>query len=294
MLQNLLFALNALHLQFSFGYDFVDHAINRVLGLNEEKEVCIAWAGIEGLKIEHDAEDSDALEVLPPSIKAASLTAEIETPYPQITDIHQSGKIEKQVIKKHASLPYALGLATLSSQDIRFPNVDETVLPYPDALLLRRSKRNFVPTDLPLDKLMHLLALLDLQSQPLGQDFKTVSTTVTTGFLADHIHHLESGFYLCDFTKHQFGLVETGTFQNLMTAICLEQSWLKNANLHFLFMANLEALDANSGARGYRYAMMEAGRLGQTLYVGATALGLGCCGIGALFDHEARQAPLFE
>jgi len=35
--------------------------------------------------------------------------------------------------------------------------------------------------------------------------------------------------------------------------------------------------------------MMTAGRIGQTIYLGATALGLGCCGIGALYDGEARE-----
>jgi nitroreductase len=43
------------------------------------------------------------------------------------------------------------------------------------------------------------------------------------------------------------------------------------------------------GPRGYRYAMMTAGRLGQRLYIAATAMGLGCCGIGALYDGEARE-----
>ena len=42
------------------------------------------------------------------------------------------------------------------------------------------------------------------------------------------------------------------------------------------------------GARGYRYAMMDAGILGQRLYLGSTALDLGCCGIGAFYDNEAR------
>ena len=45
--------------------------------------------------------------------------------------------------------------------------------------------------------------------------------------------------------------------------------------------------DRTWGARGYRYAMLTAGRMGQRLYVAATAMGLGCCGIGALYDGEA-------
>ena len=34
--------------------------------------------------------------------------------------------------------------------------------------------------------------------------------------------------------------------------------------------------------------MIQAGFLGQVVYLGATALGLGSCGIGAIYDDEAQ------
>ncbi len=35
--------------------------------------------------------------------------------------------------------------------------------------------------------------------------------------------------------------------------------------------------------------MLHSGRLGERLYLAATAMGLGCCGIGAFYDMEAAQ-----
>jgi nitroreductase len=35
--------------------------------------------------------------------------------------------------------------------------------------------------------------------------------------------------------------------------------------------------------------MLNAGRLGQGLYLAATAMGLGCCGVGAFYDGEAAE-----
>jgi nitroreductase len=35
--------------------------------------------------------------------------------------------------------------------------------------------------------------------------------------------------------------------------------------------------------------MMTAGRLGERLYLVATAMGLGCCGIGAFYDREGSD-----
>ena len=48
-------------------------------------------------------------------------------------------------------------------------------------------------------------------------------------------------------------------------------------------------IDRHLGARGYRYAMLNAGRAGQRIYLAATALGFGACGIGAIYDAEARR-----
>jgi len=74
-----------------------------------------------------------------------------------------------------------------------------------------------------------------------------------------------------------------------MTTACLNQQWLSSASVHFLFMTNLNTIDRLWGPRGYRYAMMTAGRFGHAIYLGATALGLGCCGIGAFYDNEAKN-----
>ena len=35
--------------------------------------------------------------------------------------------------------------------------------------------------------------------------------------------------------------------------------------------------------------MMHAGRIGQRLYMAAQELGMGCCGIGAMYDYEAAD-----
>ena len=41
--------------------------------------------------------------------------------------------------------------------------------------------------------------------------------------------------------------------------------------------------------RGYRYVWLDAGHLGQNLYLVATALGLGPVGVGGFFDAELSR-----
>ena len=109
------------------------------------------------------------------------------------------------------------------------------------------------------------------------------------GFLTGDIDGMEPGFYLLDPEHRRFGQVSKGYLTYKMASVCLDQEWLRNAAIQFLFLSNLKAIDQIWGPRGYRYAMLKAGRLGQLIYLGATALGLGCCGIGALYDGEARD-----
>lgn len=47
------------------------------------------------------------------------------------------------------------------------------------------------------------------------------------------------------------------------------------------------AADPVGAARGYRHAFIEAGLVGERLYLAGQSLGLGVCGVGAFFDDEA-------
>jgi SagB-type dehydrogenase family enzyme len=41
--------------------------------------------------------------------------------------------------------------------------------------------------------------------------------------------------------------------------------------------------------RTYRYGLLEAGHLGQNLYLAATSMGLGACAIGAFMDDDINR-----
>ena len=41
--------------------------------------------------------------------------------------------------------------------------------------------------------------------------------------------------------------------------------------------------------RAYRYALLEAGHIGQNVYLAAEAAGLGACAVGAFFDDAVNR-----
>ncbi len=71
--------------------------------------------------------------------------------------------------------------------------------------------------------------------------------------------------------------------------LSLGQNLAGNACVALSMLADLDKADDCYGPRGYRYAHMEAGALGQRLYVGAEALGLRATGIGAFFDDRVHE-----
>jgi SagB-type dehydrogenase family enzyme len=61
---------------------------------------------------------------------------------------------------------------------------------------------------------------------------------------------------------------------------------LEDAGCVFVWTALVDRSKWKYRERAYRYIYMDAGHLGQGLYLAATALNLGCCTVGAFFDEE--------
>jgi SagB-type dehydrogenase family enzyme len=160
---------------------------------------------------------------------------------------------------------------------------------YAEAVFKRRSRRNFVQTELSVTRLAALLSLLcgtghEPEDVPVAQ-----KEALSVGFLSGNVQDLNPGFYVLDLEQGQMSLSSQGFVIDKMARVCLDQAWLANCALHFVFLTNLILLEETWGPRGYRYAMLTAGRLGQRIYLGTTAMGMGCCGIGAFYDDEAAQ-----
>jgi hypothetical protein len=140
------------------------------------------------------------------------------------------------------------------------------------------------------DALAALMGSLCTAAQPNPSEPVDPSAVIGTGLLIDRVQGMPSGTLFLDTRNRRISRVGVEPLTARMAHICLDQAWLAGAAVQVAFMTDLEVLDRVWGARGYRYAMMWSGRLGQRIYLAATALGLGCCGIGAFYDHEAQKA----
>jgi len=172
-----------------------------------------------------------------------------------------------------------------STADFKNPSVK---INYVETVIRRCSKRNFIPQELDINQ---AFALIRLAGSLLGSQtdlFGKVDSHLALGISCQNVSGLDDGFYLFSRDRLSLLLMRKGRFQDNLSQVCLDQRWIKNAALNFLFMTNLSGLEKKFGARGYRYLLMQSGRIAQRIYLAATGLQLGCCGVGALYDEEAQ------
>ena len=297
LLENLRLALSAAGFFPELQLDFDDAKLDDFLGLDRQREAALAWIGVKGA-FEGSAASVELGEAgasvepgqaaLPSGAAEASRVAQEEVVYEEILDIHRSGEKLPEPFVAPPDPAAALGLTPEAWQPVAALAVDSEIRKapihtYAEAVIRRRSRRNFVPR--PMEK-ASFACLLSLLCQS-GAKSEVHSQSAACGCLVGQVEGLEPGFYLLDQANARLARVAKGDYRREMAAICLNQAWLAGAAVHFVVLSPLALVDQTWGARGYRYAMISAGRLGHALYLGSTALGLGCCGIGAFFDGEA-------
>jgi SagB-type dehydrogenase family enzyme len=293
LIENLYLSLRLFGISCSIHYDFDDALLCRLAGLDGKQEAgfaCMNWRADHMAPLPVPSEPAGDLLPLSEAYQRTSRVAGKETYYKEIEDIYR--------VSSH-TMPAAIHPAADAKVVDQEPNkwfqILETKgspdpeMSFAETVRRRRSRRNFINSPFPAQGFMQLLDLLRASAAKDTGEGDRLASYLKIGFIAGNITGLDPGFYMISRAKWAYGLVASGDLSQKMASVCLDQEWLKFASVHFLFMANLKAMDTTFGARGYRKVMMNAGRLGQRLYLGATALGVGCCGIGALYDIEARK-----
>ncbi|BBO69258.1 hypothetical protein DSCA_31880 [Desulfosarcina alkanivorans] len=289
LLENLRLALGALGMDFSIHLDFDDRRAATLLGLDPRREACLVGVHLHGAPAaEMGTGAAGDPKPLAGDILRASVVSDREVAYPDILRIHRAGHA---VETGSAGAPPEL--AVMKKTPASWIGLDPPEFPVPAdyARILgqRRSRRNFLSASVSRADLMSFLDLVTGHMGAASAMPPSCRSALATGFLAGSGMPVSPGFYLLDPDARRLGCVSGGGFTESMARACLDQMWLKHAGLHLLFMTDLDALDRTWGPRGYRYAMIEAGRLGQQVYLAATAMGWGACGIGAIYDREAAD-----
>ncbi|MCG6910266.1 MAG: SagB/ThcOx family dehydrogenase [Deltaproteobacteria bacterium] len=302
LIENLVLAIVATGFRASVHYDFDDDAMTRCLGIDAKREVCLAIINLYG--IAHRAAEPpvggdqpstpEDRHTLLQDMAGTSRVAAVEKGYDAILAAYRAGKATPSIADDGTIPHQTVGTSPRSWFPLRDPGLFREAHSYVKSVARRRSRRNFVPRPLNTSHAMALLKSLCPSNHPDADDGDVYGGCVASGFAAVNVEGFDPGIYLLDAVRRAYGPTDSssdsgGALGLEIARTCLDQAWLKNGALHVVFMANLSCLDRHYGARGYRYAMMNAGRAGQRIYLAATALGCGVCGIGAIYDDEAAR-----
>lgn len=103
---------------------------------------------------------------------------------------------------------------------------------------------------------------------------------------------LPDGVYHYDARAHQLEIRSRRHAHTELAAIFVGRGGeeiVRQANLVVVITAIFDRTMRKYGERGYRYVWLDAGHLGQNLYLTATALGLGAVGLAGFFDDELNR-----
>ncbi len=168
----------------------------------------------------------------------------------------------------------------------------------------RRSVRTYRGTPMPLDQLSALCAASTGYGNTPGyvDPFMSSTTPLDLYLMVRDVEGLKPGIYRYHPVDHSLELTKAGDFSNACMKAALQQEFCGTANVVFMKVVNWEDMAYPDGDRGYRYACLRAGLMGEGLYLQGTALGLGVCGVGAFEDgpiakildlEPAREACLY-
>lgn len=161
-----------------------------------------------------------------------------------------------------------------------------------DAIQRRRSVRDYAGQPMTLEELSRLLFYTGgINAQRWGHKLRAAPSAgalypIEIYPAVHRVEGLEPGLYHYAVRDHALELLQAGNLQGEIIRHGLMQEFLGQANLVLVFTAIFQRLRWKYQERTYRYALLEAGHLGQNVYLAATSMGMGACAVGAFLDDD--------
>jgi len=171
------------------------------------------------------------------------------------------------------------------------PNIDGKVS-VEKAIKERRTVRSFLPGRLNMEQFSQLLWAA--QGITGGRGFKRAAASAGALYPMDvyavtgegSVGEIEAGCYHYEPESHSVFMVTKGDLRSDLANASLFQVWMARAPLNLVITAEYGRVTVKYRERGVRYAMIEAGHIGQNIFLQAEALGLGAGIVGAFNDNN--------
>ena len=168
----------------------------------------------------------------------------------------------------------------------------EGAMPLDLAIAKRRSVRDYAAEPLTLDQLSRVLFLTGgINTGEWGHLHRTAPSSgalypIEIYPVVHNVAGLEQGVYHYGYERHELRLIRPGDLRARVVEQGIGQEFLGQCAVVLFLTQIMQRMRYKYQDRSYRYGLLEAGHLGENLYLAATAAGLGACGIGAFMDDD--------
>lgn len=165
--------------------------------------------------------------------------------------------------------------------------------PIEDVIARRRSVREYGERPVAFEELsrllQHTIGITD-RRDPVYH-FRSVPSSgalypVELYLAVFNVAGLEPGIYHYRIEEHALELLRPGDFRREVFEIAVAQEMVLRSAFVVVLTGIFARVQWKYVDRSYRYILLEGGHVGQNIYLEATALGLGACGIGAFLDDR--------
>jgi len=159
----------------------------------------------------------------------------------------------------------------------------------------RRSERQYGERSLTREELAALLwATQGLTLTTAHYQFRAAPSAgglypVETYLAVHRVQGVEPGVWHFRVQDFALELLKGGDCRRAVVEACLGQLFMGAASAVFIWTGVLNRSMWKYRERAIRYLFLDAGHICQNLMLAATALGLGCCPVGAFFDGEVEK-----
>ena len=281
---------NLLSSQIILGYQ--DKLINRLLGLQNQKESTIALATIEDSNRYNDSNQINNNQLSTLKCETKPLSKYEETIYPDIWKIHESSYLNNsiEIINWTSSMKNKKNFNSYDkNKNYYYENNIISKYNIGDLILQRGSTRRFSKKPITITQLQNILYLASIN---IPFDFITnEQSLIDIYFIANSVNNLPSGKYYYNKLENNILELEKEDSRELSGHLCLDQKLFSDASVVFFLLTNFETILKFLGNRGYRAVQLEGGIVTGKIYLAAYSQGLGASG-STFFDDEVTESFL--
>lgn len=168
----------------------------------------------------------------------------------------------------------------------------------PQLIESRRSARIYTQDEMSLTQLSFLLWACQGVKSIRGKAYATLRTVPSGGarhpfetyLVVRKVDGLKPGVYHYLPMEHELEFLhELEDMDSKINESLCGQSWAAKANVLFYWSMVPYRAEWRYGINAHRVALIDAGHMGENLYLACTGIGLGCCAIGAFRDELCNQ-----